>query len=103
VRLGDPLTAPNWCLSFIDQVEKQLRSLPQPDFVFGYPFSASIRKPGQPRPAFLAISYAPQFDEVKGVIVEAGAAVRKWSSSRTESEASAGLRQCHGTLSVRRS
>jgi nucleoside 2-deoxyribosyltransferase len=49
--------------------------LPQPDFVFGYPFSASIRKPGQPRPAFLAISYAPQFDDVKAVIVEAGAAV----------------------------
>jgi nucleoside 2-deoxyribosyltransferase len=69
------LTAPDWCLTFIDQVEKQLRSLPQADFVFGYPFSASIRKPGQPRPAFLAISYAPAFDEVKAVIVDAAAAV----------------------------
>ena len=71
---GDALTAPDWCLSFIDQIENQLRSLPQPDFVFGYPFSAAIRKPGQPRPAFLAISYAPQFDDVKTVIVEAAAA-----------------------------
>jgi hypothetical protein len=61
-------------LSFIDQVENQLRSLPQPDFVFGYPFSAPIRQPGQPRPAFVAISYAPQFADIKAAIVAAGAA-----------------------------
>ena len=48
------VTMPTWCLT----VENQLRTVPQPDFVFGYPFSTPIRKPGEPRPAFLAISYA---------------------------------------------
>ena len=73
-RDGDAVMTPDWCVSFIDEVENQHRSLPQPDFVFGYPFSAPIRKPGQRRPAFVAISYAPHFGDVKDVILEAGAA-----------------------------
>src|SRR4051812_40562992 len=59
---GGAVTMPAWCLTFVDQVENQLRTLPQPDFAFGYPFSAQIRKPGVPRPAFLAISYAQAFE-----------------------------------------
>jgi hypothetical protein len=65
------VTMPDWCLTFIDQVENQLRSLPQPDYVFGYPFSAAIRKPGEPRPAFFAISYAPAFDATKACVLQA--------------------------------
>jgi len=65
------LTLPPWCVTFIDQVENQLRSLPHPDYVFGYPFSAAIRKPGEPRPAFLAISYAPVFDAAKACVLQA--------------------------------
>jgi hypothetical protein len=68
---GGAVSLPDWCLSFIDQVEDQLRRLPQPDYAFGYPFSAPIRKQGQPRPAFLAISYAPKFDPIKTCILEA--------------------------------
>jgi hypothetical protein len=63
------LALPPWRLTFVDQVENQLRTLPQPDFVFGYPFSATIRKPGEP--AFLAISYAPAFDAIKACVLQA--------------------------------
>lgn len=65
---------PDWCLSFIDHVENQLRTLPQPDFVFGYPFSAPVRRAGDRRPAFLAISYASAFDLVKACVLKAGSA-----------------------------
>src|SRR5258708_34754104 len=61
-RHGNETTLPSWCLHFIDQVESQLRQLPKPDYTFGYPFSARVRKVGEPRPAFLAIPYRPQFD-----------------------------------------
>jgi nucleoside 2-deoxyribosyltransferase len=65
------VSLPNWCVNFIDQVEDQLRHLPQPDCAFGYPFSAPIRKQGEPRPAFLAISYAPKFDPIKACVLQA--------------------------------
>jgi hypothetical protein len=65
------VSLPDWCVSFIDQVEGQLRHLPQPDYAFGYPFSAPIRKQGEPRPAFLAISYAPEFDPIKTCVLDA--------------------------------
>jgi hypothetical protein len=70
-RDGDGVTLPLWCLQFIDQVEGQLRQLPNPNYAFGYPFSARIRKAGEPRPAFLAIPYRPQFDAVKSCVLEA--------------------------------
>ena len=59
------------CFNFLDRVEDQLRQLPKPDYAFGYPFSARIRKPGEARPAFLAIPYSPLFDGVKFRVVEA--------------------------------
>jgi hypothetical protein len=65
------LSLPMWCVSFIDQVEAQLRNMPKPDYAFGYPFSAAIRKPGEVRPAFLAISYAPAFKRVTERVLEA--------------------------------
>jgi hypothetical protein len=68
------LVLPPWCLSFVDEVEKQLRNMPNPNFVFGYPLSAQIREPGERRPAFVAIPYRRQFDEVKAAIQEAAQA-----------------------------
>ena len=56
----------------IDQIEGQLRSMPKFDYTFGYPISAAIRMPGQKRPAFLAISYASEFDAVKVAVKQAG-------------------------------
>jgi len=70
-RHGNEITLPSWCLHFIDQVESQLRQLPKPDYTFGYPFSARVRKVGEPRPAFLAIPYRPQFDSIKVRVTEA--------------------------------
>lgn len=55
----------------IDMIENQLRSMPRPDFAFGYPISASIRPEGSTRPAFLAISYAPEFEPIKLAVKEA--------------------------------
>ncbi len=55
----------------VDTIEDQLRTLPKPDFSFGYPISAPIRSPGAIRPAFLAISYETKFDEVKKTILDA--------------------------------
>ena len=59
------------CFNFLDRVEDQLRQLPRPDYAFGYPFSTRIRKPGEARPAFLAIPYSPPFDDVKPCVIEA--------------------------------
>jgi len=66
----------SWKLSsgvydLIEMVEDQLRSMPKPDYAFGYPIRASIRTEGAPRPAFLAISYKPEFDLVKLAVQEA--------------------------------
>ncbi len=55
----------------IDMLESQLRSMPKPDYALGYPISAAIRAQGKTRPAFLAISYAPQFEPVKMAVREA--------------------------------
>ncbi len=55
----------------IDMLESQLRSMPKPDLAFGFPISTAIRAEGKTRPAFLAISYAPQFDPVKLAVKEA--------------------------------
>jgi hypothetical protein len=55
----------------IDMIEDQLRSMPRPDYAFGYPISAAIRTQGSTRPAFLAISYAPEFEPVKLAVREA--------------------------------
>lgn len=57
----------------IDAIENQLGSMPKPDYVFGYPFRLQVRAPGDRRPAFLAISYAPAFDPVKQAVREAAA------------------------------
>ena len=62
--------------NLVDMVESQLRSMPKPDYAFGYPISAAIRERGEMRPAFLAISYAPEFDAVKQTVLEAAAAAR---------------------------
>ena len=70
------LCMPEWCLSLIDQVENQIRTLPQPDCVFGYPFSKLIRRADDPRPAFLAISYASAFDRVKACVLNAASAAK---------------------------
>jgi nucleoside 2-deoxyribosyltransferase len=55
----------------VDMIEGQLRTLPTPNFAFGYPISAPIRAQGERRPAFLAISYAPAFDPVKQTVLAA--------------------------------
>lgn len=68
---GDGVTLPAWCTQFIDQVEDQLRQLPKPDYAFGYPFSAPIRKPGELRPAFLAYPYRPEFEPIKSRVLDA--------------------------------
>ncbi len=60
----------------IDMLESQLRSMPKPDLAFGFPISTAIRAEGKTRPAFLAISYAPQFDPVKLAVKEAATLAR---------------------------
>lgn len=55
----------------LDMVENQLRTMPRPDYAFGYPISAQIRPKGARRPAFLAISYDAAFDPVKLTVLEA--------------------------------
>lgn len=62
--------------NLIDMVENQLKSMPKPDFAFGYPISAAIRLPGETRPAFLAISYAPEFEAVKRAVLDAATRAR---------------------------
>lgn len=57
--------------NLIDMVEGQLKSMPNPDYAFGYPISNSIRQPGQLRPAFLAISYASEFESIKERVIKA--------------------------------
>lgn len=55
----------------LDMIESQLRSMPKPDYAFGYPLSAAIRAQDKIRPAFLAISYDPAFDPIKLAVREA--------------------------------
>ena len=72
---GGPFTLNPGVYDLIDMIEDQLRSMPKPDYAFGYPFSAAIREQGSVRPAFLAISYAPEFEPVKTLVRKAAAAV----------------------------
>jgi hypothetical protein len=46
-------------IRFIKAVEGQLANLPRPDYVFGFPLSQLPRKPGERRPAFVAMPYGP--------------------------------------------
>jgi hypothetical protein len=55
-------------------IEDQLRSMPKPDYAFGYPFSAAIPSQGSVRPAFLAIPYRPEFELIKKAVNKAGKA-----------------------------
>ena len=71
-QTGDMKLSPG-VYELIDMIESQLRSMPKPDFAFGFPISAAIRAQGKTRPAFLAISYAPQFEPVKLAVKEAAA------------------------------
>ena len=64
------VTANPQVMGFVDAVETQLRNLPRPDFMFGYPISAPIRHEGDARPAFLAIPYRDRFDGVKAAVLE---------------------------------
>jgi hypothetical protein len=57
--------------NLIEMIENQLRKMPKPDFAFGYPISAALREPGGKRMAFLAISYAAEFDNIKKTVAEA--------------------------------
>ena len=57
-------------MGFVDAVEQQLRRLPGPDFMFGYPISAPIRHEADRRPAFLAIPYRDRFDGVKAAVLD---------------------------------
>jgi Nucleoside 2-deoxyribosyltransferase len=68
---NDAVSLPDWGVVFIHEVEAQLRSgPPRPDYAFGYPFSAAIRKPGEARPAFLAIPYEPVFESIKTCVLD---------------------------------
>ena len=60
----------------LDRVENQLRSMPQPDYVFGFPLSAAIRASDATRPAFLAIPYDPAFDAPKQCVLKTAKAAR---------------------------
>lgn len=62
-------------MRFLKAVEDQFANLPKPDFVFSFPFSQAMRKPGQPRPCFVAMPYGPTwFESVKRTIVQAASA-----------------------------
>jgi hypothetical protein len=49
---------------FVIQADAQMKGLPTEDFVLGYPLTESPRKPGEPRPCFLAM---PTRDWLPGV------------------------------------
>lgn len=66
----DKLRLDPYLIKFIKATENQMASLPRPDFVFGYPLSQPPRKPGEPRPAFVAMPYGPTwFQSVCDLIV----------------------------------
>jgi hypothetical protein len=48
-------------IRFIKATEQQLSALPRPDFVFGFPLSQPPRRQGEPRPAFVAMPYGPDW------------------------------------------
>jgi len=57
---------------FVIQADAQMKNLPTVDFVLGYPMTEERRKPGAPRPCFLAM---PTKDWLPGVqrVIEAAA------------------------------
>jgi hypothetical protein len=57
-------------LTLINMIEEQLKSMPKPNYAFGYPIGAPIRQKGARRPAFLAIPYRPEFDLVKAAVLD---------------------------------
>ena len=64
-------------IRFIKAVEGQLANTPRPDYVFGFPLSQPPRSPGQPRPAFVAMPYGPEwFQSVRDVVVKAASAAK---------------------------
>ena len=71
IRDGDEVKPNPVVMGLVDAIEGQLRNLPRPDFMFGYPISAQIRHEGDPRPAFLAIPYRAEFDGVKNTVLTA--------------------------------
>jgi hypothetical protein len=69
-KRGDKLRLNPHLVKFIKATEDQMRNLPRPDFVFGYPLSQPPRRQGEPRPAFVAMPYGPAwFQSVCDVIV----------------------------------
>jgi hypothetical protein len=73
---GGPLRLAEGMIGLLDMFEQQVRSMPKPDFAFGYPFSAAIRNRGSVRPAFLAIPYADEFEEVQKTVEAAAKAAQ---------------------------
>ena len=74
IRDGDEVKPNPVVMGLVDAIEGQLRNLPRPDFMFGYPISAQIRHEGDPRPAFLAIPYRTEFEGVKKAVQDAASA-----------------------------
>jgi hypothetical protein len=70
------LELPPAAYQLLDMIEGQLRTMPTPAYALGYPLSAPIRSAGEERPAFLAISYAPEFAPVKHAILQAATQAR---------------------------
>ncbi len=60
-EVGDKRRLNPYLYKFIKELEWQLLSLPRAEYVLGYPLSAPIRKPGDPRPAFVAMPYGPSW------------------------------------------
>jgi hypothetical protein len=74
-RRGDRLLLNPYLVKFIKATESQMANLPGPDFVFGYPLSQPPRQQGEPRPAFVAMPYGPDwFQSVCDVIVTSASA-----------------------------
>lgn len=56
---------------FVIAVDKQMASLPEDDFVFGYPIQDEPRRPGARRPCFLAMPTRSWLADVQAVIESA--------------------------------
>jgi hypothetical protein len=72
VSNGNEWDLPRELLRFMKEVETQCTNLPKPGFAFGFPLNHKLRKPGEPRPCFIAMSYRESwFETVKDLIMEA--------------------------------
>ena len=66
------LSLPRQLIFFLKAVETQMAGLPNPNFVFSFPLGQRPRKPGEKRPAFVAMPYGPKWsDSVKTIILSA--------------------------------